>query len=106
MSRVVAAVGLVGWYVAAFVRSNLQVVAAALRRRPGLDPAVVTVPVRLHGWRLALLANMVTLTPGTLSIDVPPDESVLVVHTLWADRLDEVRADAESMQDRLGKVFG
>lgn len=106
IGRLVAGVALVAWYVVAFVRSNLQVVAAAMRPRPGVVPTVVVVPTLLRGWRLALLANMVTLTPGTLTIDVTPDESQLVVHTLWAQRPDAVRVEVETLQERLQKVLG
>lgn len=105
MTRLLAGTALVAWYVAAFVRSTLEVAVAGLRRDPGLVPTVLVVPVRLRGWRLALFANMVTLTPGTLSIDIPADESTLVVHTLWGDRADDVRAEVDVLQDRLGRVL-
>lgn len=105
MSRVFAGVTLVAWYLVALVRSNVEVARAALRPHPDLSPVVIVVPARLHGWRLALWANMTTLTPGTLSVDVPHDESVLVVHTLWGQRLGAVRTEVEDLQERLMKVL-
>lgn len=48
-----------------------------------LRPAFVAVPVDLEtDGQITLLASMVTLTPGTLSVDVSEDKSVLIVHAL------------------------
>ena len=40
---------------------------------------------------IALLANLVTLTPGTLSLDVSADRRVLYVHGMFVDDPDELR---------------
>ena len=34
---------------------------------------------------IMLLANLITLTPGTLTVDVPPDRSSLLIHAMFAD---------------------
>lgn len=68
-----------------------EVVAGALRiswdvlhPRPRLRPVLVRVPVGdITPRQLLLLANLVTMTPGTLTVDVTEDSSVLVVHGLY-----------------------
>ena len=41
-----------------------------------------------------MVANYITLTPGTLTVDVSPDRRTLLVHSLLAgDSSDGVRAD-------------
>jgi len=65
---------------AAVVRSNLALTAVVLDPRLPVDPAVVRVPAPESRFARALLANSITLTPGTLTLDVVDDE--LVVHAL------------------------
>ena len=69
-----------------------EIVAGALRiswdvfhPRPKLAPVLVHVPTGTltHRQRLAL-ACLVTMTPGTLSVDLVEDDSTLVVHGLYA----------------------
>jgi multicomponent Na+:H+ antiporter subunit E len=66
----------------AVVRANLSLAVVVLDPRLPIDPAVVRVPAPEGRVGRALLANAITLTPGTLTLDVTDDE--LVVHTLTA----------------------
>lgn len=48
-----------------------------------LDPAIIEFPLHLHtDAEITLLANLITLTPGTLSVDVSEDKTILYVHAL------------------------
>jgi multicomponent Na+:H+ antiporter subunit E len=51
---------------------------------------------------ITLLANLITLTPGTLSLDVSSDRSVLYIHVMYVDNddLDEVRRKIKSGFER------
>lgn len=52
--------------------------------RPRLRPVLVRVPVGdITPRQLLLLANLVTMTPGTLTVDVVDDATTLVVHGLY-----------------------
>ncbi len=66
----------------AVVRANLSLAAVVLDPRLPIDPAVVRLPAPEGAVERALLANSVTLTPGTLTVDVTDD--AVVVHTLTA----------------------
>jgi multisubunit Na+/H+ antiporter MnhE subunit len=71
------------------VRANLAVAAVVLRPSLPIDPATVEVPLEGRGrFERALLANAITLTPGTLSVDVT--EEALLVHTLTAGSREEL----------------
>ena len=69
-------------FFAALVRANLDMARRVLSPSLPLNPAVVEVETRLQSplGRL-LLANSITLTPGTLSVDVR--EGRILVH--WVD---------------------
>lgn len=75
------AVYLLGEIVLSALRVALAVLDPRLKQR--LRPAFVVVPVDLKTEAgIALLANMVTLTPGTLSADISEDGRSLLVHAL------------------------
>jgi len=85
------------------VVSSVQVARTVLSRRGAAEPRFVVVPLGpgLSGAEITLIANYITLTPGTLTVDVSPDRSALLVHSLLAgDSGDGVRADVRDGIER------
>lgn len=70
-------------------------------------PAIVAVPLTVKSdAEITLLANMITLTPGTLSIDVSEDRSVLYVHALSMESDTALIADiANGFEAKIKEVF-
>lgn len=65
------------------VVANFRVAALVLGPNARLRPAFVEVPLELEDeFAIAVLASMITLTPGTLSALFREEERVLVVHAL------------------------
>jgi multicomponent Na+:H+ antiporter subunit E len=58
-----------------------------------LRPGVVAIPLEARtDTEITLLANMITLTPGSFSVDVSADRRVLYVHAMYLDEdVDEFR---------------
>lgn len=82
----------VAFFLWALVQSNLRVAVEVLRPRPRLQPAVVEVSLDEHSpAELMLLANLITLTPGTLSLDISDDRRVLLVHAMHVDDVETFR---------------
>ncbi|MGX9963546.1 Na+/H+ antiporter subunit E [Roseomonas sp. F4] len=72
-------------FVVELAGSTWATMRAVLGRPDRLRPAILAVPldVRSDGG-IALFADMVTLTPGTTSLDVSADRRTLYVHVLDA----------------------
>lgn len=85
------------------VKSSVIVAADVLT--PGLwaVPAVVAIPLEVKSpAAITLLANTISLTPGTLSLDVSDDRTTLYVHAMYnGDRPDVVRADIKKLERRV-----
>ncbi|KQS96462.1 MULTISPECIES: Na+/H+ antiporter subunit E [unclassified Rhizobium] len=63
--------------------SAFKVAVVAVRRDMQLRPGIFAYPLALtRDFEITLLANMITLTPGTLSVDVSDDRKTLYVHAL------------------------
>jgi multicomponent Na+:H+ antiporter subunit E len=90
--------GLALRFLAFFVKevlvSALRVAQEVVRRRPRMRPAIVGVPLDVEtDGQITLLAILITLTPGTLALDVSPDRRTLLVHAMFAADTDRVRRD-------------
>ena len=99
--RPLRALELAAFFLYELVLSNVRM--AALILRPRLQPkaTILDVPVEAESdEELALLSDLVTLTPGTLSLDVTDDGRTLLVHVLSAEDPDEVR---RQIRDGLGR---
>lgn len=74
---------LAGFFLWELAIASGRVAALVLAPRLRLRPAILAVPIELeHDWQITLLVSLVTLTPGTLSLDVSPDRRTLYVHML------------------------
>lgn len=72
--------------------SNLRVAYDVITPRLYMRPGIVAVPLEARtDQEITLLANLITLTPGTLSIDVSEDRRTLYVHAMFVNSPDDVR---------------
>jgi len=79
------------WLLREIVLANLQVARLVLAHRPALSPRVLRVPGgQSSDLARVILGNAITLTPGTVTLDVD-DDSVLV-HALTEASAAEVEA--------------
>lgn len=99
--------GLFLYFLGDVLRANFRMAVTVLSPRMKLRPAVVAVPLILKSETATiLLANMLTLTPGTLSLDVSTDHQTLYVHTVWLDDIEEFRRQVvDGYEKRLKELF-
>ncbi|HPQ14985.1 MAG TPA: Na+/H+ antiporter subunit E, partial [Bryobacteraceae bacterium] len=68
----------IGFFHWQLVLANLRLAREVLGPVSRLHPGVVAIPLELTGdGEVTVLSNIVTLTPGTLSLDVSSDDKVL-----------------------------
>ena len=84
---------------------------AVLVLKPGmrkdLKPAIIAFPLTVKSnAEITLLANLITLTPGTLSVDVSEDGKVLYVHALnCSDKEGLIRDIARGFETKVAEAF-
>jgi multicomponent Na+:H+ antiporter subunit E len=87
-------VGLVAYFLGQVLLANARVAAAVLGPVSRLRPGIVAVPLTIdRDAEIALLADLITLTPGTLSLELSEDRRVLHVHALDASDPEGLRRD-------------
>ena len=74
---------LAGIFVRELLLSGWRVAKLVMSPRMDLKPGIFAYPLSVdRDFEITLLANMITLTPGTLSVDVSEDRRTLYVHAL------------------------
>jgi multicomponent Na+:H+ antiporter subunit E len=81
-------------FIKELTKSNIAVLRVVLSPRLRVRSGVIAVPTELtNDVALTMLANMITLTPGTLTLDIAPDRRYLFVHTLNLDDPEDVKQE-------------
>ena len=82
-----------GFYLKEVVMSNMLVAWDVLTPRDRMKPVFIGIDVSyLTSRQRFILANLITMTPGTLTIDYHPDSERLFVHAMYADNPEEFRS--------------
>jgi multicomponent Na+:H+ antiporter subunit E len=90
-----AGVARLTWYVASqLVTSNVAVAREILRRHPTVTQGVLEHRLETAGDEIVIttMTSIIALSPGTMTVDVDRDASVLYVHFLLLNDVDAARA--------------
>lgn len=91
--------GLVLFFLWELLLANLRVAFDVVTHRHHMRPGILAVPLDAKSdAEITLLGNLITLTPGTLSLDVSKDRHVLYVHVMYI-------RDVEASRQRIKNGF-
>lgn len=93
----------IGYFLFELIKANLQVAYDVITPKYFMKPGIVKIPLDAKtDLEITLLANLITLTPGTLSLDVSDDKKVLYVHSMYIhDKEDFVQSIKSGFEKRL-----
>jgi multicomponent Na+:H+ antiporter subunit E len=78
------------FFIYELIKANIQVAYDVITPTFYMKPGIVSVPLDAKtDLEITLLANVISLTPGTLSLDVSDDKKVLYVHAMYVRDKDE-----------------
>lgn len=85
----------------ALVASSFNVAAFVLFPWRVPKPAIISVPLDARtDFEIVILGNIISLTPGTLTLDVAPDRSALYVHCMDAPDPEAVGREIKQQLER------
>ncbi len=71
-----------------------------------MKPGVIAMPLSARTeMEITMVANLISLTPGTLSLDVSDDRKVLYIHAMFLDNEEELRRNLKEMEHRALELF-
>lgn len=82
--RVPQVIGFILFFLKELIKANIEVAYDVITPTNYMDPGVVGIPLAAKSdLEITLLANFITLTPGTLSLDISTDRETLYVHGMY-----------------------
>jgi multicomponent Na+:H+ antiporter subunit E len=102
--RVIAArfIAYIPWLIEQIVLANIHVASLALRPKMPINPQVVKFKTKLEtDISCVALANSITLTPGTITMDIK--DGYYYVHGLSQKVVDDLKTG--EMEDRIAHIF-
>ena len=83
--------------------SNLQVAFHILYPYRKFKPGVVAVPIKEGSdLQITLLSNLISLSPGILTLELSDDKKLIFVHSMFCDHKEAV---IRSIQDNFEKLL-
>ena len=100
-------IAFVFYFLFELIKANLHVAYEVSTPKLKMNPGIVMVPLDIQSdIGITLLANMISLTPGTLSLDVSNDKKVLFVHAMYInDREEFIHGIKNGFEKRLLEIF-
>lgn len=108
LRRAWAAVDLVFFVMIDLFWSSLRVAWDVLTPGTSAKPRILCIPVEdLDEVGITVLANSLTLTPGTVTLEVSADQSRLYIHSMYAEDAERARQDViDSYGARVRAICG
>ncbi|WP_404375341.1 Na+/H+ antiporter subunit E [Vreelandella aquamarina] len=105
-ARVPRIIGFIGFFIKELVRANLRVAFDIVTPPWHMQPGVIALPLSARTeMEITMVANLISLTPGTLSLDVSDDRKVLYIHAMFLDDEEELRRNLKEMEHRALELF-
>ncbi|MCA1031672.1 Na+/H+ antiporter subunit E [Bacillus timonensis] len=90
LKNVYAAFILLLIFIRELILSNIEILKLILKPKLDISPGIFVLPTELKkDWEITVLANLITLTPGTLVVDISDDQKYLYIHAMDLKDVDE-----------------
>jgi len=95
--NVFAAIKLLLIFIRELILSNIAILKVILKPKLDIKPGIFALPTELtKDWEITVLANLITLTPGTLVIDISDDNKLLYIHAMDLDNVEQAIHDIKN----------
>lgn len=93
-------------YLFRLIKSNINVAHDILTPRFRMTPGIIKIPVEVDTKsQLLALVNLVTMTPGTLTLDLSPDKKYIYIHAMYMKNREAFHKDIKTLESMIKKVF-
>lgn len=95
-----------GFFVKELVKANFKVAFDVVTPLWYMKPGVIAMPIIAEtDVEITMVANFISLTPGTLILDVSSDRRVLFIHAMFLYDEDEVIAELKEIERRVLEIM-
>ncbi|HSP31059.1 MAG TPA: Na+/H+ antiporter subunit E, partial [Halomonas sp.] len=105
-ARVPRFLGFIVFFLKELIQANLRVAFDIVTPPWHMKPGVIAMPLSARTeMEITMVANLISLTPGTLSLDVSDDRKVLYSPAMLLDDEEELRRNLKEMEHRALELF-
>jgi multicomponent Na+:H+ antiporter subunit E len=100
-------IALAVFFVLELILANIRMAYYTVMPLNRMKPAVIAVPIEpMNETELTVLANLITLTPGTLTLDISDDRRVMYIHVMRLHDLEQAKRDIKKgFEERVLKAL-
>ncbi|MFD2637622.1 Na+/H+ antiporter subunit E [Piscibacillus salipiscarius] len=90
LERVWKIISLILLFIKELIISTWNIVKLVYKPKLDVEPGIFALPTELRSnWEITLLANLISLTPGTLSVAVSDDYTTIYIHAMDMPDVEE-----------------
>lgn len=94
------------FFVKELVKANMKVAFDVLTPPWHMQPGVIALPLKATtDLEITMVANFISLTPGTLSLDVSDDRRVLFIHAMFLQDEEALICELQEVERRILEVL-
>lgn len=88
--RVIKIVQLILLFIRELITSTIDIAKLAYKPNLNVEPGIFSYPLEVNSdWEITLLSNLISLTPGTLTVAVSHDNKEIFIHAMHIDDTEE-----------------
>jgi len=89
-------------YIVKLVQSNMYIAYDILTPKMRTKPDFIYVPITIKSdFGLLLFSNLVSMTPGSLTIDIDKEKAFIEIHVLYNQNKENVLKEIETIQNKI-----
>lgn len=100
-------IALVVFFISELILANIRMAYYTIMPLNRMKPAVIAVPIEpMNETELMVLSNLLTLTPGTLTLDISDDRRTMYVHVMRLHDIEQTQREIKrGFEDRILKAL-
>lgn len=90
------------FYLAELVKANFYIAYVILSPKMKTQPGFIEFPLKIKSSAgMLLFSNLISMTPGSLSVEISADKKTLLIHALLINDHQKTMEEIESIQKRI-----
>jgi len=106
LSKVPKVFGFIAFFLWDLIKANVRVAYDVLTPTIHMRPGIIGVELDTRSEAaIAIIANLISVSPGTLSLDVSTDRRMLYIHCMFLDDEVAMRESIKALERRVIEIF-
>jgi multicomponent Na+:H+ antiporter subunit E len=94
------------FYIIQVVQANFELAYYILSPHLKVTPGIIKIPIKLkHTQAILLLANSISMTPGSFTLDITDDKKYIYVHFLFLSNEEAAINEITNLENKIWKLF-